>query len=52
MKECKDCGESKPKNDFYKKEGFYIGQCKECTKAYMREYANKRKKAKEGTKWF
>jgi hypothetical protein len=53
MKTCKICGQSKPIEDFYKSPNSpdgYAPRCKECKKAYIKEY-RKTTKGKTATKW-
>ena len=38
MRKCKVCGEVKPITDYYKHAGYYDTKCKECAKAYSRQY--------------
>ena len=35
---CKKCGKTKPITEFYKHGDYYATQCKECARAYSREY--------------
>ena len=40
---CKVCGQTKPVTEYYKHAGYYGAKCKECAKAYSREYERKHK---------
>lgn len=44
-KYCKKCGLEKPESDFYKQSsGYLYTHCKECHKAYHKDYIVKRRK--------
>lgn len=40
---CKVCGETKPISEYYKHAGYADTKCKECAKAYSREYGRNHK---------
>ena len=51
-KTCKMCKEDKVLCNYTKNGPWYSHRCKDCANAYSKKYAEKRKKAKAGTKWF
>tara|TARA_Y100001963_G_C6542404_1_gene336145 strand:- start:142 stop:306 length:165 start_codon:yes stop_codon:yes gene_type:complete len=52
FKECYDCKESKSLSEYNKNGPWFNNRCKPCAVKYSKKYADARKKAMKGNKWF